>query len=86
MTYKGYEIRRTNTKLCKEGQTIDVEAWGIYANGDFKGSVRTPDQARDYIDGLTQSSMHRTKSAAHEVQVTEYNVTGTWSKSKVYRR
>ena len=84
MNYKGYEIRRVKTKLFKNGEVIEIEAWGIYANGDFKGSVKTPEQARDYIDGLMRGTLYRPKETTHIVQRTDYHEFGK-VKTKVWR-
>ena len=58
MDYKGYEIRRVKTKFVKNETPIEVEAWGIYANGDFKGSALTKDEALACIDRLAAGELY----------------------------
>ena len=60
MVYKGYELRNdAKTIFHKNGETIEVEAWGIYRNGDYRGSAKTLDAAKAHIDGITQGSLYR---------------------------
>lgn len=82
MTYKGYEIRNdAKTKFHKNGEVIEVEAWGIYRNGDYRGSVKTPNDAKDYIDGLTQGELTRPKEVTRVIQRTDYNTHGRIDKT-----
>ena len=86
MNYKGYEIRRNvKTKFFKDGEVLEVDAWGIYANGDFKGSVKTLDQAKAYIDQISQGSLHRPRDRTHVIQKTEYDGRGNVITTKIYR-
>ena len=85
MNYKGYEIRRgVKTKFSKNGEAIEVEAYGIYANGDYKGAVRTLDQARDYIDTMAKGTLYRPRERTHVIQVTNYDERGR-AISKLHR-
>lgn len=82
MTYKGYELRQgVKTILTKGDETVEVEAWGIYRNGDYRGSVKTPNDAKDYIDGLTQGELTRPKNVTRVIQRTDYNTHGRIDKT-----
>ena len=61
MTYKGYEIRpNISTKFkIEEGAEIVINCWGIFRNGDFKGSVKTVEAAKAFIDDLAVGSLYR---------------------------
>ncbi|MCR4622646.1 MAG: hypothetical protein K5663_11255 [Clostridiales bacterium] len=60
MIYKGYELRNdAKTIFHKNGEVIEVEAWGIYRNGDYRGLAKTLDAAKAHIDGITQGSLYR---------------------------
>lgn len=83
MTYKGYEIRRVKTKFVKHDVPIEVEAWGIYANGDFKGSALTKEEATDCIDRLTAGELYRPREPRAKIQVTEYNTHGHVAHTKI---
>lgn len=86
MNYKGYEIRKgIKTKFFKNGEVLEVEAWGIYANGDFKGSVKTREQAMAYIDHLAEGVLHRPKDRTHVIQKTEYDGRGQIMRTRMYR-
>ena len=74
MTYKGYEIRHdAKTKFHKDGEVIVLEAWGIYRNGDYRGSAKTLDSAKQYIDGLTVGTLTRPRNVTRVIQRTDYN-------------
>lgn len=84
MTYKGYELRNdAKTIFHKGGETIVVEAWGIYRNGDFRGSAKTIDAAKQYIDGITQE-LHRPKDVTRVIQRTDYNTHGNPERTTTY--
>lgn len=69
MTYKGYEIRNdAKTKFHKNGEVIEVEAWGIYRNGDFRGSAKTIDAAKDFIDEITRGTLYRPPITTRKVR------------------
>ena len=86
MTYKGYELRKgVKTKFVKGSEILEVDAWGIYANGDFKGSVRTREQAIDYIDQISRNTLHKPRDRTHVIQRTDYNTHGNIDKTIVYR-
>lgn len=60
MNYKGYELRQgVKTILTKGDKTVEIEAWGIYRNGDFRGSAKTIDAAKDFIDEITRGTLYR---------------------------
>lgn len=74
MNYKGYELRQgVKTILTKGDETVEVEAWGIYRNGDFRGSAKTLDAAKQFIDGIPQLELHRDEEQAHYCQRTDYD-------------
>lgn len=85
ITYKGYEIRRTPTKFVKGGTVLEVEAWGIYANGDYRGSVKTQQQAMAYIDKLTQGVCTRPPERTRAIQRTDYDDRGHPVRTITYR-
>ena len=86
MTYKGYELRNdAKTKFYKDGEVLELVCWGIYANGDFKGSVKTREQAMDYIDHLMQGALHRPKDRTHTIQRIDYDGRGRVVTTRVYR-
>ena len=69
MNYKGYELRNdAKTIFHKDGQNIEVQAWGIYANGDFRGSAKTIDAAKDFIDEITRGTLYRPPITTRKVR------------------
>lgn len=69
MNYKGYEMRHdTKTKFHKNGEVIEVNAWGIYRNGDFRGSAKTIDAAKDFIDEITRGTLYRPPITTRKVR------------------
>ena len=84
MNYKGYEIRRNvKTKFFKDGEVLEVDAWGIYANGDFKGSALTKDEALACIDSMSAGELYRPREPRNKIQVTEYNARGGVAHTKI---
>ena len=83
MSYKGYELRRVKTKFVKNNTPIEVEAWGIYANGDFKGSAMTKDEALACIDSLAAGDLYRPREPRSKIQVTEYDGRGNVAHTKI---
>lgn len=84
MTYKGYELRNdAKTIFHKDGQNIEVQAWGIYANGDYKGSAKTLDAAKQYIDGIGGGYLHRAKDRT-VIQRTDYDGRGRVIRTTYY--
>lgn len=69
MNYKGYELRQgVKTILTKGDETVEVEAWGIYRNGDFRGSAKTIDAAKDFIDEITRGTLYRPPITTRKVR------------------
>ena len=86
MNYKGYELRNDAvTKFYKDGEVIEVKAWGIYRNGDYRGSAKTLDAAKQHIDGLTKGTLYRPPDRTHVIQKAEYSTHGTLMRTKIYR-
>ena len=73
------------TRFEKNGEPIEVETWGIYANGDFKGSALTVEEARDCIDQMASGTLYRPRTPRHMIQVTEYNTHGNTQRDRTYR-
>lgn len=75
MTYKGYEIRpNISTKFkIEEGEEIEIQCWGIFRNGDFRGSVQTADAAKAFIDDLTAESLYRPIEPRTKVKRSEFD-------------
>ena len=59
MIYRGYEIKQTHTVFSKDGNLLSINGWGIFANGDFQGSVVTLKEAKDYVDEVTKDVLYR---------------------------
>ena len=85
MVYKGYEIRRVKTKFVKNDTPIEVDAWGIYANGDFKGSALTEAEARDSIDRMSEGVLYRPRERGHVIQTIDYNTHGNIERVRISR-
>lgn len=75
MTYKGYEIRPNIGTTFRKDDTVQIviPCWGIFRNGDFKGSVKTADAAKAFIDDLTAESLYRPIEPRTKVKRSEFD-------------